>query len=375
MIASQQRVPIRAPDHLDDVPARAPERGLELLDDLAVAADRAVEALEVAVDDEDQVVELFARGERDRAERFGLVGLAVAQKRPHLRPRRGLEAAVLQIAHEARLIDRGDRAEPHRHGRELPEVGHQPRVRVRRQPASGPELVPEVLQLLRREPPLQERPRVDARRGVPLEQHEVTCALGPLGPEEVVEAHLVERGGRRVGRDVAADALRVPVGLDDHGQRVPADQTLDAALDLAAARKGRLVLEADRVDVGRVGRERERHALLAGVVLQGLEQAGRSGRAAALDDVVERIEPLARFLALEVGIGFRSDLSHSRACPRVGGPSGASGARARSWSRASMAGRPWSTVSLYSIGNGVGPHFLTLEREMGSDPISDAATL
>ena len=60
----------------------------ELLNDLAVAADRAVEPLQVAVDDEDQVVELFARGERDRAERFRLVGFAVAEERPDLRCRR-----------------------------------------------------------------------------------------------------------------------------------------------------------------------------------------------------------------------------------------------------------------------------------------------
>jgi hypothetical protein len=77
-------VPVAAPDHLDDVPAGAAEDRLEFLDDLAVAAHRAVEPLQVAVDDEDQVVELLARGERDGAERLGLVGLAVAEERPDL---------------------------------------------------------------------------------------------------------------------------------------------------------------------------------------------------------------------------------------------------------------------------------------------------
>ena len=57
----------------------------EFLDDLAVAAHRTVEPLQVAVDDPDQVVELFARGQRERAERFGLVGFAVADERPDLR--------------------------------------------------------------------------------------------------------------------------------------------------------------------------------------------------------------------------------------------------------------------------------------------------
>ena len=83
-VALEERIPVAAPDALDDVPAGTAEDGLELLDDLTVAADRAVEPLEVAIDHEDQVVELFARGERNRAECLGLVGLAVAQKRPDL---------------------------------------------------------------------------------------------------------------------------------------------------------------------------------------------------------------------------------------------------------------------------------------------------
>ena len=61
LVLVEQRIPLAAPEHLDDVPASAAERRFELLDDLAVAADRAVEALQVAVDDEDQVVELLAR--------------------------------------------------------------------------------------------------------------------------------------------------------------------------------------------------------------------------------------------------------------------------------------------------------------------------
>ena len=69
-ILREQRIPLAAPDDLDDVPAGAAERRFELLDDLAVAAHRAVEPLQVAVDDEDEVVELLARRQRDRAERL-----------------------------------------------------------------------------------------------------------------------------------------------------------------------------------------------------------------------------------------------------------------------------------------------------------------
>src|SRR5438270_2195481 len=52
LVPGEQRVPVRAPDHLDHVPARAAEFALELLDALAVAAHRSVEPLQVAVDDE-----------------------------------------------------------------------------------------------------------------------------------------------------------------------------------------------------------------------------------------------------------------------------------------------------------------------------------
>ena len=53
-VGGQHVVPPGAPDDLDHVPARAPEHRLQLLDDLAVAPHRPVEALQVAVDDEDR---------------------------------------------------------------------------------------------------------------------------------------------------------------------------------------------------------------------------------------------------------------------------------------------------------------------------------
>ena len=77
-VACEQLIPIAAPKHLDHVPAGAAEDAFELLNDAAVAAHRAVQPLQIAVDDEDQVVELFARGNVQRAGRFGLIHLAIA---------------------------------------------------------------------------------------------------------------------------------------------------------------------------------------------------------------------------------------------------------------------------------------------------------
>ena len=49
-VTGQNGVPAAAPDHFDDMPVRAAEGALQLLNDLAVAAHRAVQALQVAVD-------------------------------------------------------------------------------------------------------------------------------------------------------------------------------------------------------------------------------------------------------------------------------------------------------------------------------------
>src|SRR5205823_9112073 len=107
-VAGEELVPLGAPDDLDDVPPGAPEHGLQLLDDLAVAAHRSVEALEVAVDDEDEVVESFPGGDREGAERLGLVALAVADEAPHAGAARVLDATVHEVAVEAGLVDGGD---------------------------------------------------------------------------------------------------------------------------------------------------------------------------------------------------------------------------------------------------------------------------
>src|SRR5207249_3136431 len=93
LVVLQKRVPIAAPDHFDDVPAGALEGSFQLLDDLAVAAHRTIEALQVAVDDKNQIVEPFAGSERDGAERFWLIALAVAYEAPDALLGRVLESA------------------------------------------------------------------------------------------------------------------------------------------------------------------------------------------------------------------------------------------------------------------------------------------
>ena len=313
----EQRVPLAAPDDLEHVPAGAAEDRLELLDDLPVAADRTVEALKVAVDDEDQIVELFAGGEGDGAKRFGFVGLAVAEEGPDLRVGSLLQPAILEVAHEARLVDRADRPEAHRDGRELPEVGHQPRVRIRRQPAARPQLAAEVLELLDADATLEERAGVDAGRRVTLEVDDVAVVVVALALEEVIQPDLVERRRRRIGRNVAADALFQLVRLDHHRQRVPAHQALDAALDFAAAGKRRLLGRGDGVDVGGVGGERWLDAAATGMILEERQEPGDPCRPSGLQHVIERLEPFPRLERFQLGRVLRGCATHASSCGSV----------------------------------------------------------
>ncbi len=205
-VTRQELVPFARPDHLDDVPARTAEDRLELLDDLAVAADRSVEPLQVAVDDEGQVVEALPGREAERAERFGLVGLAVTEEGPHPRIRRVQLSTVVEVAVEAGLVDGADRTQPHRDRGVLPEVGHQARVRVRAQALTRRALPAEVVQLVLGQAALEEGAGVDPGRGVALVEDLVAAPLAVLAAEEVVEPGLVQAGRARIRGQVPTDA-------------------------------------------------------------------------------------------------------------------------------------------------------------------------
>jgi hypothetical protein len=134
-VAGKQAVPVAAPDQLDDVPARAAEQLFQLVDDAAIAAHRAVQALQVAVDDPDQVVQLFARASVSALMLSGS-SISPSPNTPHtLRPAQSSRLPVRQVAHEARVVDGADGADAHGAGGELPEVRHQPGVRVAGQAA------------------------------------------------------------------------------------------------------------------------------------------------------------------------------------------------------------------------------------------------
>ena len=309
----QQRIPARTPHHLDDVPARAEERGFEFLDDLAVAAHRPVETLQVAVDDEHEVVELLAHRHRDRAERLRLVHLAVAEEGPDLAIAHRHDAAMLEVAHEARLVDRHHRAEAHRHRRELPEVRHQPRMGIRGQSAAH--FLTEAVQLVFAEAAFEVRARIDAGRRVALDEDHVAGMLLARGTPEVIEADFVQRRRRGITRQVPAEFRALPVGMHDHGHRVPAQIGLDAAFERAIARIFEFLPGRNGVDVGRVRLERQVRTGTAREIDDALEQVVCPLGSLRLQHGIDGFQPFARFGG--IGVVDLGRFEHQSRSPSV----------------------------------------------------------
>ena len=86
---------------------------LEFLDDLSIAAHRAVQALQIAVDDESQIVEVFARCERQATDRLRFIHFPIAKNTPHVPPVGVLETPMIEIAHESGLINGIDWTDAH----------------------------------------------------------------------------------------------------------------------------------------------------------------------------------------------------------------------------------------------------------------------
>ena len=299
VVLLEQLVPARAPDQLDHVPAGAAEGALELLDDLAVAPHRPVEPLQVAVDHEDQVVEPLARREPDRPEALRLVHLAVAEEGPDLAVGHVDQAAVVHVFHEPGLVDRHQRPEAHRDGRELPVVGHQPRMRIGRQPFA-PGLRAEVVEQLRADPPLHERPGVDAGDRVALEEHQVAAVLVVPRPPEVVEPDVVEHRRRGEGGNMPAVLARNLVAPNHGRHSIPAVDGADAPFQVEVARKGRLLVRRDRVHIAGGRAERQVRAAGAGSANRLVEQEVRAFGAVAVDDILDGFEPFLRLGRIQI---------------------------------------------------------------------------
>ena len=271
MILGKQLIPVRPPDHFYYVPAGTAEHGFQFLDDFTVTAHRAVEALQIAVNDENQVIQCFARGQRNRTERFGLVHFSIAHKGPYLAIMLRLNFSILEVLHKARLVNRHDRPQPHRNRGELPEVRHQPGMRVRRESVCVQRFLSERPQLLLAETSLEEGARVDAGGRMPLEKHQVTIVHLVRCTKKMHKANIVKRCGRGKTCDMPAELARFSVGVDHHRRGIPADHRANAVFDRLVTRDRTLHRQRYGVDVGGRRRERQVSAGTAGFIDQAFQ--------------------------------------------------------------------------------------------------------
>src|SRR6266705_372435 len=190
-------------------------------------------------------------GEMDEPE-----SIAVAHEAPHLARGRLQKAAIGEVAHEARLVDRVQRTEPHRTRRELPETRHQPWVTVGRQSlACG--FTPVIRQIFLGKPPFQKSARIDARRGMRLEVHRITVRASA---EKMVVAHFEQVRGGSIGRQVPAKFRVLAIGAYHHGERVPAHQRAEPGFNLKIAGELGLIGKRDGVAIRRTEKGRQRNA-------------------------------------------------------------------------------------------------------------------
>ena len=124
------------------------------------------------------------------------------------------------------------------------------RVRIRRQSALlAGYFLPEPVKIVFRKSALQKRPCIHAGGGVALEKHLVAPTRMILTTEEIVKAHLVQRGSARIGGNVATNTNAGALSPVHHHRSIPPNPPAVALLDLFIARELRLHRGGDRIDV------------------------------------------------------------------------------------------------------------------------------
>ena len=98
--------------------------------------------------------------------------------------------------------------------------------------------------------------RVHAGGRVTLEEDLIPGAISVLSAEEMVLSDFKKCCGGSESRNVSAKTRVLMVRANHHGHRVPSNDALDTALDLAITRVGWLLFDWNCVDVGRVRVER-----------------------------------------------------------------------------------------------------------------------
>src|SRR5262245_38596262 len=101
----------------------------------------------------------------------------------------------MEIFQKPSLIDGHQRPKTHRHGRKLPELRHQPRVRIGGQTLAV-DLLSEIQELVLGEAALEKGARVNARRGVSLNVDQIAAMIAGWRMPEMHETDIIKCGRR-----------------------------------------------------------------------------------------------------------------------------------------------------------------------------------
>ena len=138
------------------------------------------------------------------------------------------------------------------------------------------QFLPKVFEFALRQASLEKGSGVHPRRRVTLEVNQITrIARFTTSTEKVIEGDFIEgcAAGERadVTTDLATDQSPMVIGLfvgaNHHGHRVPTNDALDPAFGFTIARIRRLFVRRDRIDIRRVGLDRNVDAIATRAIL------------------------------------------------------------------------------------------------------------
>ena len=212
---------------------------------------------------------------------------------------------MVQVFHEARLMNRHDRAQSHGNRGELPEIRHQPRMRIGGY-AVAVHLLTEIAQIFLVQAPLQVGAGVDAGRRMPLNEQHIAGLLRRRGAPEVVETDIVQGGRRGKTGDVPAQFAGHPIRPHHHGHGIPANQRANAPLQRVVAVAALFQMRRNGVQIGGLGLIGNVYAGAPRVVDQPLDEEMGALAAFQIDHRIQRIHPLAGFDCVDVrwGVGL-----------------------------------------------------------------------
>ena len=159
------------------------------------------------------------------------------------------QTAIFEVAVESSLMDGRHGTKAHADGWELPELRHEPRVGIAGQ-ALPTNLLSKVFDLFVRQPAFQPSACVDAGRCMPLPVQMVAGGTVVLASEEMIEADFPSVRHRSIGRDVAANAVKIFVRSGDHHHGVPTNNAVKAFFHGEVPGVGALIFGMNGVEVG-----------------------------------------------------------------------------------------------------------------------------